>query len=77
MGVSGRGAAGGSDISMASARNADLATSALQGAAGAGWVFPRTAQVFQRHPGHTPGKELGWKAGARGEARMQGLVLFV
>lgn len=66
MGASGRGTAGGSDISMASAPTANSATSALQGAAGEGWVFPGTAQVFQGHPGHTQGKGAGLQGRRQG-----------
>lgn len=62
---------------MTPARNSNLATSALQGAAGEGWAFPQTAQVFQCHPGHTQGGGLGCNAGTREEAKMRGLGLFI
>ena len=52
------------------------------GAAGEGWVFSKTARVFQCHPWHTQGKQAELERpppGRReaGQARMQGLVLFL
>ena len=52
------------------------------GAAGEGWVFSKTARVFQCHPWHTQGKRAELERpppGRReaGQARMQGLVLFL